>query len=732
MAEVSIVQFMGLSSQYKAHDPLKVSYRYAIEGDFEASSQDFVGVFADEATSEEDALVTVSIDDTTTHRLCDGGLYKTGSVTLECPAETEKGDRYRFWYISSKTGQVVGRSNTFTLCASDSEYLSISLGSMDVSNDLHTRNLSASYVDVGESFNSAPSTLGSSFVVVSEGNSCEVPGSQYTVAETRDAGETMNREVVDNDSTGKMSGDETIATQVKANEGGEELVSSMPQSISGSMIQGNYLECLPFANSSPASTAAESIKSAEVMVALEPAKIKLLSPSMENEAGESSERCDSSLKSSSTSNLPSPSPTFPLDCADIAEMSSSTVVVEKHITQREARVLKTSNKELRSKINKLSDILEQKKVTIDGLVKQTSENEKQLQEVQQQEKLFEAVKKDLTDNVSSLERQLKEHNEKEQEQNRHIQALQRQVQRGEDSQREVERLNKELLCEKSALEEKVKRLLEENKTMFERSTKLLSQLMDSETKREVERSEKKVLQGKIDYLGAELRRFKLLEAQGEAVSGGQLRQSSGLGYCADRHAQAGSSGKQMKQPPGAGTSGRSEPTMLPPNSRQQHHFHRERPGQSTERALRSKQEKKESIFESSSSCMPPAASNIRPNELPLRAGNSRIGQTGREYPWVLPLSRPQDQKQDIASVVPLSNSGQRKSAGPTVEGRINYETLQEGERRGVGGATRGELPPMEGGVECPICGKQLPSGGNDFGVLLHVEQCIQLSEGKTT
>ena len=745
MAEVAHVQFRGLSSQYKAQDSIEVSYRYAIGGEFEASPQDLVGVFTDGATSGESALVSVSIEDPATHRLCDGGLYKTGSVALKFPAEVEKGDhvKYRFWYISSKTGQPEGRSDIFTLCANDAEYLTISFESVDVSSAARTRSISASYVDIGETFSSAASTPDLSFVVIEEGSSCEVPGSQYVMTQTGDASETMiNGETVgdtrDNDSTGERSSADDITTQAQCGKDGDELTFSMPHSISSSTIPEDCVKCLPFDDSSPAFIAPQSIKSAaaaEVMVAPEPAEIGLSSQSGTSsgiEVYESTGCYDVGLKSSSTSDLPSSSPTLPLECADIAEMSSSTVIVEKHVTQREARVLKTSNKELRSKVQKLAEILEQKKIMIDGLVKKASESEKQLLEVQVQEKMFEAVKRDLTGNVSSLERQLKEQIEREQEHKRRIQALEKQVEENEIGRKEAERLNKELLYEKGTLEEKVKRLLQENKTMFERSTKLLTQLLDSETKREVERSEKKVLQGKIDYLGAELRRFKLSEAKGN-----------------------------VKQQHGAGTSTMYESTALPPTLQEQHHLYTERPRQNAERALR-----EEYIFVPSSR-VPPATSNARPNELPLRAAatahNSRIGQTGRgEHPKHnrgLPNSRHQHLKQamvvnghDVASIgqeVPLSKSGQRKFAGPTLEGRDDHLTLQEGSfagggRRGVGGATRGELetlapdptkggmaPPAKRGVvtvECPICGKQLPSGGNDFGALLHVEQCIQLSE----
>lgn len=787
MTDISQVRFRDLSYQYKVQDPITVSYRYAIEGNFQASPEDLVGVFPENAAVPEEALVSVPSEDPARHRLCDGGLYKSGSVTVKCPeAEATARTRYRVWYICSRTGQAAGKSNTFTLCANDDEYLSISFDSREdqsMSNamQVHTRSISGSYVDVREMLQSVPSSLGSSFVLVSEESSCEVQGSEYTLAQAEAASVTSKGENREGggDSGGNKSVEEKCSDSTSQLEQGgvtgeEVRHESHRISNSNSVVPGDCPKCPPFTDTNSTTElqgVGEKGEAAEVMVAPDPTEMEFSSlneTSLKSEASDCTEHLHG-LKSSSTSNLSSCiSSLTPLDCAGVMDMSSSTVIVEKHVTQREAHMLKMSNKELRVKVQKLSEILERKTTMIEGLVKTASESERRLLEADNREEVFEMVKKDLADSISSFERKLMEQNEGGKEQKRHTQALQKQLEKNEDNRRKTESLNKKLLNEKSALEEKVKQRLQEKQTMFERSTKLLTQLQDSETKREVERSEKKVLQVKIDYLGAELRRIKLSQGKGDILSSEQQKQSSGHTV---RQTSA-SSGQEVKQ---QHSTGRLTAARLESTSNSQRYQNKERLGQNMEGTLR----KPESNgFTSSSSHLPSATSNTRPRELPLGmtatpSHNGRLAQASqgrREFSQqsrALPNSSSNpNRKQAMAvnghqaaitsrleqEVVPVSKSGHdaRNTLQPLGHevGRdhYNYETLQEGGYVGSGVKregreletlvpTGGVTVPPQGGmvtVECPICGKQLLSSENGYEVVLHVERCIQLSEMATT
>jgi hypothetical protein len=417
-----------------------------------------------------------------------------------------------------------------------------------------------------------------------------------------------------------------------------------------------------------------------------------------------------------TSNLPSCfySASSPLDFSKSAEMTTSTVVMEKHITQREARMLKTLNKELRVKIQKLSEILDRKKVEIDGLVQTVSECERNVLEAEDRNKRFEEVEKDLMESISSLERRLAEQNEREKEQKRRILSLQKDLEKSENDQRKTES-DRKLLAEKNSLEEKVKQLLQENKTMFERSTNLLTQLQDSETKREVERSEKRVLQGKIDYLGAELRRIKLSRTQG----GTESEQQSVY------HGIESNDVKQQHSFASAHTSTNSR--FL--NSQHQH------------------PSKGEIGLRKTDNSFPVATSNGRPRELPLRATATPFQPSGR---YGQPLRSQGEQKtsdgrnpyrkQDMAvsghqtaiasHEQEISKSAARRhGVGKTLEGGFGGRSRVEGVA--VGRASQGVLAPGVTTVECPICNKKFSSSGKNYEVLLHVEQCIQHSESTT-
>lgn len=144
------VQFRGLSSHYKLSDQAKVSFRYSVvEDNFTATGGDWVGVFPENAATVKEALLSVNIEDPSRHHLCDGGLYKASHVTVNCQefSKTDTG-QYRVWYVSSSTGLVSGRSDTFKVCIDDEDYPSISFDSMGSQDAIKAmRSCTSSYID---------------------------------------------------------------------------------------------------------------------------------------------------------------------------------------------------------------------------------------------------------------------------------------------------------------------------------------------------------------------------------------------------------------------------------------------------------------------------------------------------------------------------------------------------------------------------------------------------------
>lgn len=687
MACLSTVQFRGLSSHYKPGHPIKASFRYAVESGFKACIGDRIGVLPENAKVVEEALLSVETENPSEHHLCDGGLYRTSSVTINCLGNAT--GRCELWYISHQG--VLGKSEAFTVCVSDSDYPSISFGSMDDQTIMKSvRTLATSYVDAGEMLMSGPSTLGSSFVLVSEGSSCEVPGSDYVMAQAEGCLSKQGSDVTCNqtDDVTCGSGDDSRGNATKIKEGMERAREDGVHS-SEAALTISYVVCSsgPIAESPPITaldnSQSESESSSKSLLSHDPQKAESSLPSersLKTEAEESHGISKPSSLASSYSDLSAvlASPLGP----EVTDMSSSTVIIEKHMTQREARMLKTANKDLRVKVHKLSEILEEKKGLVDSLTGTLTENESRLLQMEEHMRSLEEEREKSENTAASFKHQLLKSNQREKELQRQLLVIQNQVQRNENSRRKTEGLNKKLMIENSTLEGRVKQLSQENKTIFERSSKLLTQLQDSETKREIERSEKNVLQVKIDYLVTELKKLK--------------------------------HDSQIVE----------------------------------QKAHSSRSKRAENVPPSSSELPPTIGSTRRPPDLQLGTGSVLTHREEMSKPKqrLLPKYNAGDAQQRASNghqqfVAKLEEEEVVSKYGSQGAGGRNTRQPKEGESRQrnadhpmTGGALASQLEPAGGGsgsvrvVDCPICGKWLHARENDYGIMLHVEHCIQLSE----
>ena len=179
---------------------------------------------------------------------------------------------------------------------------------------------------------------------------------------------------------------------------------------------------------------------------------------------------------------------------EVVDMSASTVLIERHISQKEGRILKNSNKELRLKIKKLTEVLEQMQ----------KENKRLKNEAESEIKVA-AARSALEDKERELRRQMEvmeEQMELELEQYRnHLQQAMEDKQRSDEKLRENAELIVKLQKNIDTLQQQLTRTQEECDTKVK---ELNSKLQASETKRTVTESENSVLSEKVNRLMKEL------------------------------------------------------------------------------------------------------------------------------------------------------------------------------------------------------------------------------------
>ena len=678
----SAIQFRGIKSQYRPSESVRIPFRYSAEGEPAAENGDWIGLFRESATSKEESLLSVNVGETSSHRLCDGGLWKTGLVSMQFP-QADPGT-YVLWYVSLKSGQVLGKSDKFVI-SEDVE------GYKRPSPDRQTavRSLSSSFddvkvlEDVEKAHDSSSLALGSSFILVSEGSSCEMPGSDYVMTSLEH--DVMDKHLLE----GKLKKEkDDVSTS-------DYIICPIPKpedlSIT-SPIPEPHISCV-------ASPSAEQKASDVISQISEPYEVEAtrnetedspvhipqaLNPISPKDGLKTQTQTEESFADISiceagssmmltTSDDQKMSGSIVLD-QNITDMSSSTIFIEKFVSQKEAQMLKSSNKDLRLKLRKLTEILEEKELENEKYKKMLSQTQESLkQRIEQEGQAHE--------DISGLkERFQAQQNE-----------LERQQRRGEEERERTENVNKKLIIEKSVLEEKMKNLSLEKETLFVRSSQLLLQLQESETKRVVVNSEKHVLQGKIDYLSAELRKLKL-SLQGKNKSGETKQRAPEI--------PVGQKREPFNPSPSDLTVASREDLALKPKDRVENSKKQKVKKQRRELTVINGHDDA-ATFEQATKYE--QTSERRPLYKVVRCHHPSGGDNM--------------QKEDHSV---------RKNAA---EKKDTLESLPKDRVEAIAGQLRGESSREDvATVECPICNKKLYSRENNYGVLLHVEHCIELSE----
>ena len=224
---------------------------------------------------------------------------------------------------------------------------------------------------------------------------------------------------------------------------------------------------------------------------------------------------------------------------EIVDMSASTVLIERHVSQKEGRILKNNNKELRLKIKKLTEVLEQLQ-NENKRLKNESMSKDEVAAVrsalEDKERELKNVTEKLQNEIARLKNELKSKSElsaiesavekKERECRKRIEDLEEQQELELDQYRErlqsaveYEAMTKEKLKENAKALEELKNttiMLQEQLAISqrevekssERADHLHAKLQASETKRMVVESENSVLSEKVNRLMKELATLK--------------------------------------------------------------------------------------------------------------------------------------------------------------------------------------------------------------------------------
>lgn len=125
------VEFRGLCTHYVEGEDIRVYFRYPLSS-FQPHTDDKIKLYARGARPGK-SIASARVGDSSKHRLCDGGLYKTGSVTIPTDTVRELATSQRsyvLFYGSGRLRQVVGKSEPFIICPQD-EFPSIQIRSVE-------------------------------------------------------------------------------------------------------------------------------------------------------------------------------------------------------------------------------------------------------------------------------------------------------------------------------------------------------------------------------------------------------------------------------------------------------------------------------------------------------------------------------------------------------------------------------------------------------------------------
>ena len=126
------VEFRGLSTHYVQGEDITATFRYPAAS-FQPHESDKVKLYARGARAGDKSIASALVGDGRKHKLCDGGLYKTGSVVIPTATVSELATAertYVLFYGSGRMKSVVGKSQPFIICP-QSEYPSIQIRSLE-------------------------------------------------------------------------------------------------------------------------------------------------------------------------------------------------------------------------------------------------------------------------------------------------------------------------------------------------------------------------------------------------------------------------------------------------------------------------------------------------------------------------------------------------------------------------------------------------------------------------
>ena len=357
------VEFRGLSTHYVMGEDIHVFFRYRTSS-FQPHSDDKIKLYVRGARLGRDRSIgSACVGDSSKHRLCDGGLYKTGTVTIATSTLSDlvtSQRSYLLLYGSGRLRQVVGKSAPFIICPQQ-EFPSIQIRSIE--DNVYIEKLrSHSPIDNHATF---PKGVGvangedMSFVMVSDSNGVLGDWESLEDEEEREGedGESLN----DSESWSDI-GDNLEAISLSSSS--SEVAESTESETENPPTRGG----VPYHNALASASHYEGMDvEASQVGSSERPSINPLSPvSKPRRMNGTVEKAVKTVEGATTNEDlqtnnhrqdQSESKPGPLmDDVSGCDMAESVVIVE-DMTQEKATLLKNSNKELRTKVRVLHDKL---------------------------------------------------------------------------------------------------------------------------------------------------------------------------------------------------------------------------------------------------------------------------------------------------------------------------------------------------------------------------------------
>jgi len=170
---------------------------------------------------------------------------------------------------------------------------------------------------------------------------------------------------------------------------------------------------------------------------------------------------------------------------------SESANVKVDASHKEALLAKNANRELKLKMAKLSEILDRKVAEMEALRHSVTDFQAEAITLKEEKWNLELAVRSKDTTIADLKLEI----------SKNMNDTPPKVSQDKPEKLKLlEKANLELSAENKGLKKKLQQLALENKTLYERSTTLLTQIQDCETKRKVEACEKQVLEGKVDRL----------------------------------------------------------------------------------------------------------------------------------------------------------------------------------------------------------------------------------------